>query len=482
MSKKKPKRGLSRKGCLSCKKLKIKCDEAQPACEYCTHTNRRCVYPDAFQRFENGLVPEEVQELYSSPSASSSLQSSPFEDEVYSESRRLTFQILLGCTATQLQLLRFELRVLRFYTDVCLPHITFNVNKRHVYIWNEVIPQYFSICNLMRNAILATGCLSLMPVVGVQHVLEDSMDEKAVQKVLETTCGKFEVLRIFADGTMFEDEPRDINLFMKATEFVSESIRASNEALAKLQQPDLSREERLPLAVDAALSNGLLFGFLGLQPWGLVPLVHLPQTHEDNKTDLLHVAHGLRTIVLEHHDVLLSSDIRDLYYQDELNLAPKKRVKIVEDLNYQLNEYLQGTSFFDIDAETAKMINAFHHCLHTLERVCVLGMKFNYPVMLFRWLLFVSLEINAYVRAENPFALRLLYVYACLCVHYKFWLFEQHNLWRDFVRFYRKHYGPLCEFDERLYHYVISKKRFVQNDDYVSIKDFDVWSPAFDYK
>lgn len=289
-------------------------------------------------------------------------------------------------------------------------------------------------------------------------------------------------LAALLDDTMFEDEPRDINLFMKATEFVSESIRASNEALAKLQQPDLSREERLPLAVDAALSNGLLFGFLGLQPWGLVPLVHLPQTHEDNKTDLLHVAHGLRTIVLEHHDVLLSSDIRDLYYQDELNLAPKKRVKIVEDLNYQLNEYLQGTSFFDIDAETAKMINAFHHCLHTLERVCVLGMKFNYPVMLFRWLLFVSLEINAYVRAENPFALRLLYVYACLCVHYKFWLFEQHNLWRDFVRFYRKHYGPLCEFDERLYHYVISKKSFVQNDDYVSIKDFDVWSPAFDYK
>ncbi|CDK29332.1 unnamed protein product [Kuraishia capsulata CBS 1993] len=41
----KPRR--SREGCASCKKLKIKCDESKPSCEYCVQTNRACVYPSA---------------------------------------------------------------------------------------------------------------------------------------------------------------------------------------------------------------------------------------------------------------------------------------------------------------------------------------------------------------------------------------------------------------------------------------------------
>lgn len=32
--------------CFSCAKLKIKCDEARPRCEYCCHTNRKCIYPE----------------------------------------------------------------------------------------------------------------------------------------------------------------------------------------------------------------------------------------------------------------------------------------------------------------------------------------------------------------------------------------------------------------------------------------------------
>lgn len=34
----------SKNGCMSCKKMKIKCDEVKPACEYCRHTKRNCVY------------------------------------------------------------------------------------------------------------------------------------------------------------------------------------------------------------------------------------------------------------------------------------------------------------------------------------------------------------------------------------------------------------------------------------------------------
>lgn len=42
----------SRTGCLSCKRLRIKCNEAKPRCEYCESTNKVCEYPINQQAYE----------------------------------------------------------------------------------------------------------------------------------------------------------------------------------------------------------------------------------------------------------------------------------------------------------------------------------------------------------------------------------------------------------------------------------------------
>lgn len=48
------KRKYSRKGCLECKRRKIKCDEASPACYNCTRLNKKCVFPGVQVMMENG--------------------------------------------------------------------------------------------------------------------------------------------------------------------------------------------------------------------------------------------------------------------------------------------------------------------------------------------------------------------------------------------------------------------------------------------
>ncbi|KAF3987464.1 hypothetical protein FT663_03911 [Candidozyma haemuli var. vulneris] len=464
--------------------LPLACDEARPICEYCSHTGRRCLYPDVFEAFKEGQGPvaEEVREIYSSPESMASAESTPFEDDAFSDSRQFTFQVLLGSAASHLQISRFELRVLRFFNDICLPHFTYNVNKRQVRVWSDVVPSYFIDCPSIKSAILATGCLSMMPFLGVQKVIDDNMSEEALSQRLEETCGSYEIQQMFADDYLFDEDSKDINLFTKASTLLSESINATNTSMASLQSPDLTSQEKLPHLVSATIGNSLLFGFLGLQPWKLAPLVHFPEENEAPKTDLLNVAVGLRMVVVQNLPSLLSSDIAELYHNDELMLIPRRKIKIVEDLKAQLDDYLQGAGFgfFDIDSDTSRMINVFRDSLVSLEKVCALAVKFNYPVMLFRWLLIIDTDFVTYVRSKNRYALRLLYVYACLCVHYKFWLFES-SVWRDHVMWYRSKYGPLCEFDERLYHYVVTRRKYVLNDNYRSIKDFDVWSSEFDY-
>lgn len=424
------------------------------------------------------IVSPEVSESYSQPEAFSSADSTPFEDDAFSESRQFTFQVLLGSAASQLQILRFELRVLRFFNDICLPHITYNVNQRHVAVWERVVPQYFSHCRLIKLAILATGCLSLMPVMGMQKVIDDGMSEDEILENLKVACGQYDIQLMFVDDTLFNG--KEINLFTLASEHLQDSMKGIQEAIYLLQSPDLSHEEKLPYLIGASIGNSFLYGFLGLHPWKLVPLVDFSEDRP-RKTDLLDIGVGLKTMIIDYLGPLLESDIGELYHYDELTLIPRFKIKIIEELRKQLNEHLQSVSFFDIDLERNHMINTYRDCLSTLEKVCGLAVKFNYPVMLFRYLLLIETDYVKYVRAKEPFALRLLYVYLCLCVHYKFWLFEC-NMWRDFAVYYRRHFGPLCEFDERLYHYVVTRRQYVLFDNYRGIKDLDVWAPVFDYE
>lgn len=434
------------------------------------------MYPDIFQ-VSKGPISDDVSDYYSLPLAVSSAMNTPFEDDAFSESRHFTFQILLGSAANQLQLLRFELRVLRFFNDICLPHFTYNVNKRQASVWENVVPQYFNDCLLIKLAILATGCLSLMPTMGFQRVIRDGMTEDEVLMELEQVCDQFDVQQLFADENLLEGG--EVNLFRKASELLAESMNDIQQAMLKLQSPELTQVEKLPYIIGATIGNSLLFGFLGLHPWKLVPLVHFPEDGE-RKADLLDVASGLKSIVLANIGPLQASDIGELYHNDELALSPRTKIKIVEDIKKQLNEYLLDFSFFEIDLERSNMINTYRDCVKTLEKVCGLAFKFNYPVMLFRWLFLINHDYVKYVRSQEPFALRLLYIYLCICVHYRFWLFE-YSIWRDYVVYYRARFGPLREFDERLYHFVVTRKRYVLGDNYRSIKDLDVWSEQFDY-
>lgn len=68
----------SRTGCLSCKRLRIKCDEAKPRCEYCESTNKVCEYPI-------------IQHAYEAPPSNTSRR----QNTVASENKPKTIEITI---------------------------------------------------------------------------------------------------------------------------------------------------------------------------------------------------------------------------------------------------------------------------------------------------------------------------------------------------------------------------------------------------
>lgn len=127
---------ISRK-CLSCRKLKIKvrvcrcnpcstltlrCDEALPTCEYCVHTNRNCVYP----------VPEVVSSLLAA----------------------------LNSTTNQMQITRFELRLLSFFHNIYLKQHS-NDDPAQQRVWTIEVPILWQHSDLVRQSIFLLSAMIL---------------------------------------------------------------------------------------------------------------------------------------------------------------------------------------------------------------------------------------------------------------------------------------------------------------------------------
>lgn len=127
------KRTRSRLGCFSCKKLKIKCDEARPACEYCLHTSRLCVYP-----------------VDCAPDTPVARQ--------------------LNSMQTQMCITRFEQKLLKFYLDFGGAFFTGNKSPVVKRIFEVDAPRLWQQSALMRSAIYACSTVYLWRFYHLGHI------------------------------------------------------------------------------------------------------------------------------------------------------------------------------------------------------------------------------------------------------------------------------------------------------------------------
>lgn len=406
---------------------------------------------------------------------------SPFaEDEIYSNSRALTYQMLLSSTATQLNISRFELRILRFFNDICVPLLTFGVNKKHDYIYRHVMPRYFVSSRLMRQAIFSYGCLGIWPFLDVDAVLEaDLSDEMEVLLLQDRDVGNLSV--VLKDPHIF-GENEDTNVFRRTAIYYSETLAESRKTLTELKShEDVSDPQELEKLICVILSSTLIFGFLACHPHRVVPLVCLFDDDRESNIDVLDLISGMKQLALGSIEALRRSDVGELFHNDEWTIVNTRKVPLVDELRKQMNEYYHSIQFLDLGLDSANEIQILHHALDMLARAIAVSVKFNYPVALFRWLFTIRIDFGPVARKKSWIAMRILFVYSCLCLYCRFCLHRE-CIWRDYVEWFHQEYQPLCDFDKRLYHYVVTRDEHVKNDKYLFLAKFDIWAPEFDFK
>lgn len=465
------------KRCLSCRQLKIGCDRGRP-CEYCVHTNRDCVYEqdliDEEEEKEAGKAKEQdnlsstltnlsqtsgvtnVQELTVGDLITTVTQdieqSKEYIEEIPRESR-------LTNTTTMLSISRFELYLTDFFKERGQYIFNFN-NRSFMKVWFIELPMSFSYSALVRQSHYAFSSLMLMHCLKPQ-VVKDIAAATGISSSLLATNN-------------FISPSQQQQLKIMSLQYFDQSIFE----MKKLLDNSCTVEGSYPLPIATQLFFGLIFQFTYLAYDHLsVPLL----TFDEMELDYISLCKSYKIATGKCIRPILSSPLKELflYRMVKSTVPPEDQVinpivvSLTEELEDLKDTYLDNSGFmrqYDI-YKTA--VNEIRQGIFSTA-MC----KFPFPFML--CCLDFTSELRDLMHEGQYFALRLLYVYSCLCIFCKFYMERDANLWTDYIIWYKERStffdgGLSSELDYCLYKLVTESDFIIKYENFESFDPITEW-------
>ncbi|KAK6199303.1 uncharacterized protein RJT21DRAFT_3112 [Scheffersomyces amazonensis] len=438
----KPKR--SRNGCSSCKRLRIKCDETKPQCEYCSHTNRECIYPTK----ENVKRKKQRQMIRNATGVSiDSLEDLLRRAEKYhfvEKDRREFFkfqnQLVLSQATSQLGISRFELRLLNFFNNYCVYLFSFGVNRQVHNVWANHVPKLFLESELVRNSVYAFATINLFPLCELEQLrisdklFEDDLNSFQDMSIHDQVKSADHNFGNFAYKEHSLTSTDGNNLFIRAANYFTNSIAGKNSLLS-----DESTEYYGPYVLDPKrskellISSILIFSFLGVHPHKLIPLV----SFNDQESDFLSICKGIRLTIISVSPTIRESEFNGLFHFENKSKAPPLKESMYPVIVALRNDLETEFQQRELDSRSAAAHEVYEECIGILHDCFYRAILMDYPIPIFRWILLLPIEFHDYVYEKDYFALYLLYVFSSLSTIMHFQLFEDKNMWIDYIKWFK---------------------------------------------
>ncbi|CCG24527.1 Zcf18 transcription factor [Candida orthopsilosis Co 90-125] len=511
-----PRNKRSRNGCLSCKQLKIKCNEAKPACEYCVHTQRECVYaaPKSkaplkwSHRVKKPSTSIEVLEtstasttsttptsmaspflevLDSDTTSPSTTSTSPLFDEERTPSSilfggqfsprtkalllqrdyyappthmdYLTRSLMLNQTSTLLGISRFELRLLKFFDMHCINLFSFGVNEGIHNAWKYKVPHLFLESELVRQSMFSFAAVALSTTLPLQDIQRSDNEEDIFDALAREDASEFD--------TMTRN-----NIYLKTTTHFLTTLAKAQEKINEVQTSNSFTDPTI--AKELTVSSILIFSFLGVQPHGLIKLISFNQDEEE--TDMIAISRGSRDIVLNCASTILESELSGLLFfrvNQDLYSPPLKECEypIIKYLLLELYRFQDSTNE-EVVNDTSSSYQTLKLALDCLNKALFGCGYYKFPIPLFRFLMVIPEDFRSLLYAKHKYALKVLYVYAALCFIARFQMYKEYSIWRDFVVWYKDEVKLVDKVERNLYHLVVDQCYVIPN-----YEDFPYFDP-----
>lgn len=370
---------------------------------------------------------------------------------------------LYNSIATQMNMTRFEYRLLRFFNDSCVPLFTFNINSEADKVWRQVVPRHFASLDLLRQSVFAFACLNLWRFNDVTLVLDDDTSHTIGSEHVPN--GDFS--HIYQSLTVFENT--EDNVFSRTAKYFTATIQQSgnyvSEVVTKLS-------DEVPLDI-IFFSSSLIFAYLGLHPHCIMPVVDFVG---DPPCDLLSYTGSVCKVFDRPVGQLYASLALVVDEFETVVVGESQHISsIVAELQWQLHDYYYAlATFAEINSKTSMENELFENFLRVLGNCISFSIFRGYPVPIFRVLFSISPQFALLVRAQHPFALRLIFIYCCICEFCGFYMLKKSNIWQDYIDYHLKNFGPLTEIESSVYKYVLEKREVDFTRFSASLKEFDM--------
>ncbi|KAI5956835.1 hypothetical protein KGF54_000453 [Candida jiufengensis] len=496
-----PVKKRSRNGCLSCKKLRIKCNEAKPSCEYCVHTSRECIYPipkptkskQKLKSLYNQSSKIELLDDSASTSASTSNVStpasydpasvlfgphSPFvlhtgdQNEFLSYHRSkssptpvddLTRTLMLNQSSQMLGISKFELRLLKFFDSECIQLFSYGVNEGIYNAWKYKVPSLFLESDLVRQSIFAFSAIGLSA----------TLDLEIVQSEDNGRITNFETSKKWDHNLSLESKT---NLYLKTTSGFLRTLKKASEKINELHKVSGGFQDPT-VAKELVVSSILIFSFLGVQPHKLIKLISF--NREEEETDMIQISSGTRDTVLNCAATILKSDMAGLLFfkSEELRSSPSAKDCGYPIINYLMNDMYSYIDSLELSLESSQFEEIFGTNIDYLTKSLYGSHYYKFPIPIFRFLMVITENFKKLLYSKNQFALKILFVYASIASIARFQMYNEQNIWREYLIWYKEEYGLSSEMEKCLY-YLVVQKHFMSID----FENFPFFDPIEEYK
>ncbi|KAK6462078.1 hypothetical protein DFJ63DRAFT_141269 [Scheffersomyces coipomensis] len=387
----------SKSGCVSCRRLRIKCDQTKPRCEYCMHTNRECEYP-------NNLRTIEFKPSYH--------KNRPLRKN----HDNIPIKISLNDASSQLGISNFELKLLNFFHLYCLADITNGVDNPMQALWMSKVHPMFMESKLIRNSIFSLASLNLYPIC--QNLNESTIKSNS-----------------FAGDDMF---PESSELLIRASKYFSNTLLGKNELINKLSNENYATQElhtKVVLATELSVSSMIIALFLSMHSHRILPLVSFDRT----VPDYISICRGMHSSMISFHSTFICNVFDDVLKCHMVIKIPNFKetpypilVALREDLDF---EYMDK----ELSTTTTEEYNAMYDSLEILHSCIYKSMVDGYSVPLLSWLSSLPSQFYDLIYDKNFFSLRILYVYTSLTTLIKFQNHKDSTLWVDYMSWYKEY-------------------------------------------
>lgn len=420
----KPRGKKSRNGCLSCKRLKIKCSEERPACEYCIHTGRQCRYRVRLDT-ENQIAACEPQGI--------TIPSDFIMQSIYNRSVQA-----LNSMSNQLNVSRFELQLLKFFLDFGGTFFSVNAQHESFNFWIDTAPHLWCSSDLVKYTLYTLSSARLLANYSQRNnreaLIENGNQDSLVNRsVLNEAVSRYskKALELLDLYYLIIDDP---NISTANSEDMLGQLYAARRLYTAsrilLPGPGYDRSRRV-------------------EDFGLIEL--MTSTNEFLRNTRKYTPY-----------MKLSSRYATVF--DPQVIPEDDYNKYFKDLNLNYIKHLENYVSERISASDDRQIT-YLNAISKLENSCHQALYFSYPIALFKTIIIMSHDADyiQLLKEEDHTAMKIMFYVCCLNSVFPYNQYERSGIHEEFFYFYKdyskrrfEHSSWEDDIDKNLYDWAVT--------------------------